>query len=93
MATVTDRKINSFCDEVNKELSGMRMRIDVLRKDLKKTYGVENDIVRENERHLVELADTIEEKLRLITGNCSIEWKETAHLEDLAKVGEGYDFV
>lgn len=93
MATAADKKINKFCDEVNKELGGMRMRIDVLRRDLRKTYGVENDIVRENERHLVELADTIEAKLHLITGNCSIEWKGTARLEDAAKVGEGYDFV
>jgi hypothetical protein len=93
MATVTDRKIKSFCVEVNKELIDMKMKIDVLRDDLKRTYGAESDIVRKNEPHLIELADTIEEKLQLVTGNCSIEWKGTAPLKDAAKVGEDYEFV
>jgi hypothetical protein len=93
MATVTDRKISSFCDEVNKELDNMKMRIEVLRKDLRKTYGAESDIFRENERHLVELADDIEAKLQLVTGNCSIEWKGTARLEKAAIVGEDVEFV
>jgi hypothetical protein len=93
MATVTDRKIKSFCVEVNKELIDMKMKIDVLRNDLKRTYGPESDMVRENDRHLVELADTIEAKLELVTGNCSIEWKGTAPLKDAAKAGEDYEFV
>jgi hypothetical protein len=75
MATLKNEKVNSYCDALNTELVNMKTRIDLLREDVKKTYGPDNELARTHERHLAELGDTIEWKLRILMKACPFEWK------------------
>lgn len=75
MATAKSININNYCDAVNNDLASMKMKIDELRADVKKTYGPENEVARTHERHLVELADIIEWKLQILMKACPFEWK------------------
>jgi hypothetical protein len=75
MATIMNAKVNGYCDALNAELVGMKTRIEVLREDAKRTYGPDNELTRTHERHLAELADTIEWKLRILMKACPFEWK------------------
>jgi hypothetical protein len=74
MATAKNININEYCDAVNSELASMKMKINELRDDVRKTYGPENDVARTHERHLVELADIIEWKLQILMKACPFEW-------------------
>ena len=89
MATLKNAKVNSYCDALNNELVNMKTRIDVLREEVKKTYGLENELTRTHERHLAELSDTIEWKLRILMKACPYEWKGgDKGIESTASVGQ-----
>ena len=75
MATAKEITITNYCDAVNSELVGMKSRLDVLREGVKKAYGVGNELTRAHERHLCELADMIEWKLKILMKACPFDWK------------------
>ncbi len=94
MATAKDiKRINKCCDSINKELSVMKMKINALGEELRRTYGEDNDWFLTNERHLTELAAVVEEKLRILTGSCPIEWNDRVRMEKAAEIGEDTEFV
>lgn len=77
MASVKD--INGgYCDSIDKELSGMRRSVDALRENLIGAKGSEHEVFRTNERHLVELAATIDQKHRILMQHCPIGSKVIA---------------
>jgi hypothetical protein len=75
MATIKNTQITSYCDDLSKELSGMKTRIDVLRADVKKAFGPETEVFRAHEQHLVELANIIDWKLQILMKVCPFDWK------------------
>jgi len=75
MATIKNTNITNYCDDLNKELSGMKIRIDALRDDVKKAFGPETEVFRAHEQHLVELSNIIEWKLQILMKVCPFDWK------------------
>ncbi len=75
MATTKNIKITNYCDDLNSELSGMKIRIDALRDDVKNAFGAETEVFRAHEQHLVELANIIEWKLQILMKVCPFDWK------------------
>jgi hypothetical protein len=93
MATAKDiKRINKCCDSISKELSVMKMKINALGEELRRAYGEDNEWFLANERHLTELAAVVEEKLRILTGSCPIEWKDRVRMEKAADIGEDMEF-
>jgi hypothetical protein len=88
MATGKNIKINNYCDALNEDLVSMKMKLDALRDDVKKTYGAENDIALTHERHLCELSDMIEWKLQILMKACPFEWHgQDKDVESTVSVG------
>jgi hypothetical protein len=75
MASIKNTKITGYCDDLNKELTGMKIGIDALREDLKKAFGPETEVFRSHEQHLIELANMIEWKLQILMKVCPFDWK------------------
>jgi hypothetical protein len=75
MATIKDIKINNYCDDLNNDLTAMKVRIDALRDEVKTVYGPESEVFRTHDRHLLELSDIIEWKLQNLMKVCPFEWK------------------
>lgn len=75
MATVKNTKITNYCDDLNNELSGMKMRIDALLDDVKDAFGADAEVLRAHEQHLTELANIIDWKLQILMKACPFDWK------------------
>jgi hypothetical protein len=75
MASTKNTKITSYCDDLNKELPDMKIRIDALREGLKKAFGPETEIFRSHEQQLMELTNMIEWKLQILMKVCPFDWK------------------
>jgi hypothetical protein len=77
MGRVKDININieSYCDTLYNELSGMKTRIDAMKENLARAYGAGSTVYEVHSRHLGELADFVEWKLQILTKVCPFEWK------------------
>jgi hypothetical protein len=88
MATAKEITISNYCDAVNNELVGMKTRLEALREGVKKAYGVGNELTLAHERHLSELSDMIEWKLKILMTACPFDWKGTdKDVESTVSVG------
>ena len=88
MGTVKNVKLNSYCNDVNTELIGIKARLDALREDVKKAYGADSPVTREHDRHLCELADMIEWKLQILMKVCPFDWQGAdKDIENIVSVG------
>lgn len=75
MGTVKDIKKNAYCDEVLGELAYMIQTVHDLRGMLEDTYGKDEYLFQEHDRHLVDLAEYLDWKLQILTTSCPFEWK------------------
>jgi len=90
MAVAKNIKINTYCDTVSTELSGMKRSIHKLRDEAKKTYGADSEEFRKYEQHLCELADMIDWKLQLVMKACPFDWQGAdKDIESVVSVGPG----
>jgi len=75
MATAIELKEKLYFDEVYSVLEGMKMKLYVLREELAKTYGKDSRVLKEHDRHLIEMAEYIEWKLNVLEKGTSFDWK------------------
>lgn len=78
MAGVKDISVKAFCDDVYKELAGMRMKLLTMIDELSISYGDEAQPFKSYHRHLTELAEQIEWRLQILSHACPYEWKGSA---------------
>lgn len=75
MATANELKEKAYFEDVYKELEGMKMRVDMLREELARTYGKESPRLLAHDRHLMELAEYVDWKLQILEKGTSFNWK------------------
>jgi len=75
MATAFELKEKVYFEEVYKTLEGIKMNLYVLREELAKTYGKDSKMLRDHDRHLIEMAEYIDWKLQVLEKGTSFDWK------------------
>jgi len=75
MATAIELKEKVYFEEVYTALEGMKMKLYVLREELAKTYGKDSKMLRDHDRHLIEMAEYIDWKLQVLEKGTSFDWK------------------
>jgi len=66
--------IRNYCDVLDKELSGMRSRIEEIAEDVRGLEGEKSEILRSHTEHLHDIANTIEWKLDIMLKACPFDW-------------------
>lgn len=82
MASLHNKEIKDFCNDIYTELESMRLRIEILRNELAMTYGEQNEPLKSYERHLTELSDAIGWKLQILSHVCPYDWRGSVDAVD-----------
>ena len=80
MATIKNKK-KDLCNDVFSELSGIKEKLVVMRKDIARTYGGETKVFGLFDRHLRELVDQVDWKLQIMSHACPYDWTGSAEAE------------
>jgi hypothetical protein len=75
MATANELKEKVYFEEVYTVLEGIKLKLYVLREELAKTYGTESKMFREQDRHLIEMAEYIDWKRNVLEKGTAFDWK------------------
>jgi hypothetical protein len=75
MATAREIKEKVYFEEVYNELESFKMKLNLLREELARTYGKESRIYVEHERHLLEMAEYVDWKIQVLEKGTSFDWK------------------
>ena len=75
MATVKEIKEKVYFEEVYNVLDGFKMKIYLLRDELARTYGIDNRMFLDHDRHLLEMAEYIDWKIQVLEKGTSFDWK------------------
>jgi hypothetical protein len=75
MATANELKEKVYFDEVYSVLEGIKMKLYVLRENLARTYGVDSKMFREQDRHLIEMAEYVDWKRNVLEKGTAFDWK------------------
>ena len=75
MATANELKEKVYFDEVYTVLEVIKMKLFVLREHLARTYGVDTKMFREQDRHLIEMAEYVEWKRNVLEKGTAFDWK------------------
>ena len=75
MATANEMKEKAYFEDVYKELESIKMRVNLLREELFRTYGKDSPMLLAHDRHLVELAEYVDWKLQVLEKGTSFDWK------------------
>jgi hypothetical protein len=82
MATAREIKEKVYFEEVYNELESFKMKLNLLREELARTYGKESRIYLEHERHLLEMADYVDWKIQVLEKGTSFDWKSAGGNRD-----------
>ncbi len=87
MASVLNvKESKGFCDEVYKELTGMKEKLFKLQKQSAAQSPGQDIDGGLFSRHLCELADQIDWKLQILAHSCPVDWKGATDFEETAQV-------
>ncbi len=75
MATVQNKGMEQYCDEMLSELAFMIQTVNELKVHAEDTYGAGSEIARVHARHLSEIGEYLDWKLEILTKACPFEWK------------------
>lgn len=75
MATAREIKEKVYFDELYNVLEGMKMKLNLLRAELAKTYGKESKMFLAHDRHLLEMAEYIDWKIQVLEKGTAFDWK------------------
>lgn len=74
MTTTKAIDIKSYCDVIERELSGMKSRLLEIAKTAETFKGPEAEGMRSHVGHLRELADSIDWKMDILLKACPFDW-------------------
>ncbi len=77
MATAKEIKEKIYFEEVYRVLEGAKMKVNMLREELGKTYGKDSRMLLEHDRHLLEIAEYIDWKIQVLEKGTSFDWRAT----------------
>ena len=75
MATAREIKEKVYFDEVYNVLEDIKMKLNLLREDLAKTYGRDSKMLLAHDRHLLEMAEYIDWKIQVLEKGTPFDWK------------------
>jgi len=81
MATMKDIK-KGLCNDVFKDLSGVKDKLLTMRDDLARTKDVEKDVMELFDRHIRELVEQVDWKIQILSHACPFDWKGSADYEE-----------
>jgi len=86
MASLKSREFRGYCDEMYKELSDMKSKLDGFVRVIEHMRGPEGDVLKPHISHFQDIARTIDWKLEILTKVCPFEWNGYANVEKTASV-------
>ena len=86
MASVKSREFRSYCDEMYKELSGMKSRLEGFVHEIEHMRGPEAEVLKPHISHFKDIVRTIDWKLEILTRVCPFDWTGYAGVEKTVSV-------
>ena len=86
MASLKDREFRNYCDEMYKELSGMKSKLLGFVNEIEHMKGPESEMLKSHIAHFQDLARTIDWKLEILTKVCPFDWTGYTDVERTASV-------
>ena len=93
MATAKNIGFQSYCEDMYRELSGMKTRLLSFVSEIERMKGSEKEIVKSHVSHLQDIVRTMDWKLELLTKDCPFEWAGYKDVEKGASVQVDEEFV
>jgi len=86
MASVKSREFRNYCDDMYRELSGMKSRVEGFVHEIEHMKGPEGEVLKPHISHFQDIARTIDWKLEILTRVCPFEWSGYTNVERTASV-------